>query len=185
MSVNHSYFSLDWSRVPDVNNHKDFDFLFELIEEEAMPDWIGDVPFGSQVDNYLFSSWSGFMSFKDWFMEARDWMDHGLVSNFTSLYQDVGLLMDDSYSYVPIKKDITIQDDWILGAIPPSDVKSLLERCQKIDVSSIASEFQKALDRKPLDLFVSGKTVRDWVTALHDGLSAVSEKNFGILIGAA
>jgi len=122
MSVNHSYFSLDWNKIPDVNDKGSFNFIFELMDEGPFPEWIADVPFGKQIDDYLFSSWNGFMSFKDWFMNVRSCMNPTIVAQFTSLYQDVGLLMNDNYSYVPIKKDINFEDDWLLGAIPPAEV---------------------------------------------------------------
>ena len=118
-------------------------------------------------------------------MSVRSCMNPTLVAQFTSLYQDVGLLMNDNYSYVPIKKDISFEDDWLLGAIPPSEVNDLLSRAEQIDVELLTSEFQRALNQQPLPLFESGETVRNWLLALRDGLNDVKKRGFGIIVGAA
>jgi hypothetical protein len=185
MSVNSSYYSLDWRRTPYIQENGNFDFLFDYLEKGELPEWIEEVCFGKQTDPYMFSSWSGFMSFSDWFEEARSKMNPNLVAQFSSLYLDMGLLFDSDYALSPIKKDIVFDDEWLLGAIPPEQVEALFVRSCQIDISILTSEFQKALNREPLDLLATGESVRDWLFALRDGLGDVQKKGFGIIIGAA
>jgi len=186
MSVSHNYLCLDWARVPYVNEQGSFDFRFEIEDENGLPDWFQPVPFSDELDDYRFSSWHGFMEFKEWFLEASPLMDPALVKDFTSLYQDLGLLMNDDYAYVPIRKDIVVDDDWLLGAIPPAQVAELHQRSLSLNRVAVKSEFQKALDATPSDMYQTGESVADWLDAVRCGLEAVVKKpNFGIVLGAA
>lgn len=183
--MNHSYYCLDWSRIPEINEEGSFDFLFDLMEEEEMPGWISEVAFGKQIDGYFFSSWVGLMEFKDWFDLARPSMDPAITESFAALFQDVGLLMNDDFAFVPIMKDILFEDDWLLAAIPPDEVGNIISRANEIDLCALVPVFQAALDRHPSDLIESGELVRDWLVALKEGLTAVEERRFGIILGTA
>lgn len=126
------------------------------------------------------------MSFKDWFSDAKSLMDPILVGKFSSLFQDIGLLMNDDYSYVPINRDVVVDDDWLIGAIPPEDVVELYRRAMELDREAVRSEFQKALDTKPSDMYDSGESVAERLDALRAGLDdVVNRKTFGIILGAA
>ncbi len=179
--------TLNWDKVPYVNEQGSFEFLWELEDEDGnLPEWIQPVRFSDEIDDYRFSSWHGFMSFRDWFADAQSLMDPILVAKFSSLFQDFGLLMNDDYSYVPIRRDVVIDDEWLLGAIQPADVVELHKRAMEIDRDSVRTEFQKALDAKPSDMYETGDAVAEWLDALRVGLDDVVKRgNFGIILGAA
>ncbi len=183
MSVNHNYLTLNWDKVSYVNEQGSFDFLWELQDKEgSLPEWVQPMTF----DDYRFTSWRGFMSFRDWFADAKCLMDPILVAAFSSLLQDLGLLMDDDYSFVPIRQDVLICDDWLLGAIPPAQVVGLHRRAMELDRETVRTEFQKALEVKPFEMYKTGACVSEWLDAVRFGLDAVvKRKTFGILLGAA
>lgn len=185
MSANHQYYGVDWSRIPEINEDGNLDSLFEVMDEEPMPDWIFEIPFGQQVDGYFFSSWAALMEFKDWCEEADDSLNAKIVSEFSSVFKDVGLLMDDDFAFVPVKEDIAIEDDWLLGAIPPGKVNELLGRMNQIDETALSDIFQKAVELHPSEVVESGEFVQAWFQALREGLAAVSARGFGIILGAA
>jgi len=187
MSVNHNYLTLDWDKVPYVNEQGSFEFLWELEDEDgSFPEWIQPVRFSDEIDDYRFSSWHGFMSFRDWFADAKSLMDPILVGRFSSLFQDIGLLMDDDFSFVPICRDVVVDDDWLLGAIPPEDLVELHRRSMDLNREAVRSEFQKALDVKPSDMYETGDAVAEWLDALRTGLDdVVKRRTFGIILGAA
>jgi hypothetical protein len=185
MSVNHSYYSLDWEKISQIEAQGSIEFLLEEMEESEMPDWISEVPFGRQVDGYYFSSWVWLMDFKEWFDKVRPIMESPTVKDFAALMQDVGLLMDDDFSFVPINAGVDFEDEWLLGAIPPGEIQKLNERASGIDTGILLEEFQNALERHPSDQIESGKFIRDWFFALKEGLVAVESRSFGIILGAS
>lgn len=185
MSACHQYFAVDWSRIPGINEIGNLDDLFEAMDEEPMADWIFGIPFGPQVDGYFFSSWAALMEFKDWMEEAAASLDSKVVEEFSSIFKDAGLLMDDDFAFVPIREDVDVEDDWLLGAIPPAKVTELIDRMNRVDHRELVNAFQSALDRHPSELIESGEFVLAWFQALKEGLLAVSARGYGIILGAA
>lgn len=185
MSVNNCYLAVEWGRLDTVPKGEEFSTcLFEAMDEED--GWVGDVPFGEQIDSYYFESWNGLMEFNDWFRERRKSMDQAFVAAFASLFMDVGLLhKDDTYAPSPIKKGLEFEDEWLLASIPPGDVAGLAERAQALDLAVTAREFQAAADAVPCDMVPDGETVAQWVEALRDGLTATVKAGRGIVMGAA
>lgn len=185
MSVNNCFLSIEWTRLDQIPEGDEFwTCLYEAMDDGA--DWLGDVPFGGQIDSYYFESWNGLMKFNDWFRERRKSMDQALVADFASLFLDVGLLhKDTTYAPDPIRKDVVLGGEWVLAAIPPEDVADLARRAEALDLEVTAREFQAAADAVPCDMVPDGETIAQWVAALREGLRATADAGRGIVMGAA
>jgi len=80
---------------------------------------------------------------------------------------------------------VVIDDDWLLGAIPPADVVELHRRAMELDREAVRTGFQKVLDVKPSDMYNTGEAVAEWLDALRLGLDDVVRRgNLGIILGA-
>jgi len=162
MSVEMAFISLDWSKVSTINGLDDLAGIFEILEEE--PDWCRVVDFEPTKYDVLFSSYKKLFMFTEWFYEIRDQLDAGLVMRFMSIFQSVGLLSEEDGACACKITDVDPRDGtWLLGAIPPPDVQSLLLEIQQLDEQLLVAEFQKALDLQPLEgFFDSGEEVKEW-----------------------
>ncbi|MDF3055878.1 MAG: hypothetical protein K0R17_93 [Rariglobus sp.] len=187
MNINNSYISLDWNKLSDTpvgNDDEIAGFFFSAIDEE-LP-WLIPVPFGNEIDHYYFQSWNGLMEFNDWFRDQRREMNKEVIDPLAALFMDFGLLHEDTtFTPNPIKKGITFTSGWLIGAIPPPEVKALLARAESLDLDSIQSEFHLAIQRMPCDMVPNKEMIQHWILSLITGLRSTISADRGIIIGAA
>ena len=187
MSVENVYLSADWEELPNIDAELPvYQVLCEAIDTE---DWICEVPFGSQIDAYYFSSTRAHIYLSDWFREAKGSMDRKFVYNFSRVFTGLGLLADDNHAFVPFREPpdgFEAVDDWLLGVIPPARVVDLLSFIGEIDLDVAKKEIRRALRKTPAEGFPENEVVvSDWIAAANVGLQHVADAGWGIIIGSA
>ncbi len=179
MSVSNHFIAVDWDRIGKLPATED---EFWALYTDAMTSgelWIAEVPFGEA--GLSFRNFKGLMEFLDWYLEIQELLDEEVEAGFASVFGDLGILYDeDAYAPRPIKKDV--KQEWITGAIPPSDISTILERIADMDVGKTEKEFNRATSRVPCDLCPDGQGVIDWIEGVKSGLSWVAAKGWGVLL---
>ncbi len=186
MSVESSYFSVDWPKLQELPAGIDLgEFLWEAVDEEP---WLSEFPFGPEIDDYYFSSTRCHIFFSDWFRDVRSTMDPALVEEFSSLFMDFGILYDDTHAPVPIFEQpngFVPSGDWLIGLMPPTRVVDLYSRAKKINLLRVRKEFQRALEQTPCEVLEEGAVVVDWIRSLTAGLEEVAGSRCGVVMGMA
>lgn len=151
---------MDWdalTRLESEDGQGAPSVLFGALDENAS--WLRPVAFGEQIDRYYFESWTGRLEFNQWFQERRADMDDGVVGQRVSLFMEVGLLHDDETAAPsPMKKELTFATEWLIGAIPPGDVKVLLARAESLDLTGLQPEFETRSKRRPVTTCQTAKS---------------------------
>lgn len=179
MSVSNYFISLDWTRIKDLPATDDAFWSMRSEARDNEEEWIRDVQFGEDEDTFRY--FTGLMEFLDWFSEVRETMPPKVVSAFSSVFLDIGILYDDeAYAPRPIKKDTDLA--WVTGAIPPADCSKILQRLEKLDRSTIRHAFDEANEENPFDLFEDGETILAWIGSLEEGFQDIIQRGHGMLL---
>lgn len=179
MSASNHFFAVDWARIGNLPADEEEFWSLDTDVIDSGDPWIAKVSFCDVGAS--FHDFTGLMDFLDWYIEAREILDPEVEAGFASVFGDLGILYDDNaYSPRPIKKDI--QQKWITGAIPPTDVAAIRERIAGLDIDRTKRGFDRATAKIPCDLCPDGQEVVKWIDGVKAGLSAVVEKGHGMLL---
>ena len=179
MSVNNRFIAIDWNKVNELPETDDEFWGISTEAKDNNETWLYDVPFGEEGE--IFEYFTGLMEFLEWFQEARDKMDPKVVADFSSVFTDVGILYgDDDFAPTPIKKDVDL--DWVTGAIPPADVRGILQRIKAINLEETKNAFDAATEDEPCEMCENGEAIVAWIKAVERGFEAVSKEGHGILL---
>lgn len=186
MSVDLLFFSVDWQRVPELPRGAAMGRpLIDAAEDGEA--WVRFVPFGEQIDDYFFTSYTWAAKFSGWFHQHKESMNPAFVAAFASVFSDIGLLFDkDDDAPVAIKLGgLDPGNEWVVAAIPPVEVADLSRRAGALDPGQAEREFQQVLDAGgETDFVPEGAMISAWIEALRDGLAATSAAGHGIIAGA-
>jgi hypothetical protein len=188
MSVESSYFVVEWARFQSLPKDTDLDEHFILApdthDEEEDGEWQAEgsrrFELGNQIDRDAFESWGFFTDVSDWLRALRSKLDPSVERPFTQLFTAIGILFDDSYGPAAIKQGVEFSHSYI-AAISPSSVQELLSTARALDRGALEREFDRLLSQHPCRGLPNGRAVVDWVDALQEGLASVG-KDEGILV---
>lgn len=185
MSVNNSFFAIDWSHLKAAPKDDDLaGYCFDALDAEE--EWICKLPFGEQIDDYFFESWDGLIEFSDWFHEVRELLDEGICGKIESLFTGLGLLFDqETIAPDPMRLGFDFVGSWLIGSIPPKEVEEFKALADSINLNRLKKEFDRIVEDNPCELIPDGETMVNWVGSIQTGLRTTANIRRGIIIGAA